>query len=68
MEAKTLYFCIRYYVNGQEYWDNNNGTDFQVDFRKKMLLQNGKKGVIGAASRPLNGLPKSNRRLSLPAS
>jgi hypothetical protein len=60
LEAKTLYFCVRYNVNGQEYWDNNNGTNFQVDFRKKMLPQNGKKGVIGAASRPL--LPKSNRR------
>jgi hypothetical protein len=68
LEAKTLYFCIRYNVNGHEYWDNNNGMNFQVDFRKRMLPQNGKKGVIGAASRPLNGLPKSNRRPSLPAS
>ncbi|KAH8902533.1 hypothetical protein BR93DRAFT_972599 [Coniochaeta sp. PMI_546] len=62
LESKTLYFCIRYNVNGQEYWDNNGGTNFQIDFRKKMLPQNGKKGVIGAASRPLNGLPKSSRR------
>jgi hypothetical protein len=62
LEAKTLYFCIRYTVNGQEHWDNNNGTNFQVDFRKKMLAQNGKKGAIGAGSRPFNGLPKSNRR------
>jgi hypothetical protein len=62
LESKTLYFCIRYNVNGLEYWDNNGGTNFQVDFRKKMLPQNGKKGVIGAASRPLNGLPKSTRR------
>ncbi|KAH6838595.1 putative phosphatase regulatory subunit-domain-containing protein [Chaetomium sp. MPI-CAGE-AT-0009] len=62
LEAKTLYFCIRYTVNGQEHWDNNNGTNFQVDFRKKMLPQNGKKGLTGAASRPFNGLPKSNRR------
>lgn len=62
LESKTLYFCIRYNVNGQEYWDNNGGTNFQVDFRKKMLPQNGKKGVIGAASRPANGLPKSSRR------
>lgn len=62
LESKTLFFCIRYNVNGQEYWDNNNGTNFQVDFKKKMLPQNGKLGVIGAASRPANGLPKSNRR------
>ncbi|KAK0717480.1 putative phosphatase regulatory subunit-domain-containing protein [Lasiosphaeria miniovina] len=67
LESKTLYFCIRYTVNGHEYWDNNGGCNFQVDFRKKMLPQNGKKGVIGAASRPANGLPKSTRRLTPPA-
>lgn len=61
LETKTLYFAIKYCVNGQEYWDNNNGTNFQVDFRKKMLPQNGKK-VIGAANRPANGLPRSHRR------
>ncbi|KAL2258315.1 hypothetical protein VTK26DRAFT_8404 [Humicola hyalothermophila] len=58
LESKTLYFCIRYNVIGQEYWDNNGGTDFQVDFRKKPAARTGKKG----ASRTLSGLPKSNRR------
>jgi hypothetical protein len=62
LESKTLYFCIRYNVNGQEYWDNNGGLNFQADFHKKALPQNGKKGVLGAASRPVNGLPKSTRR------
>lgn len=61
LETKTLYFAMRYTVNGQEHWDNNNGTNFQVDFRKKMLPQNGKR-VIGAANRSANGLPRSNRR------
>lgn len=61
LETKTLYFAIKYCVNGQEFWDNNNGINFQVDFRKKMLPQNGKK-VIGAANRPANGLPRSHRR------
>jgi len=61
LESKTLYFCIRYTVNGQEYWDNNNGMNFQVDFLKKHMPQNGKR-PIGAASRPANGLPKSSRR------
>ncbi|KXX77951.1 Protein phosphatase 1 regulatory subunit 3B [Madurella mycetomatis] len=65
LESKTLYFCIRYDVNGQEHWDNNGGTNFQVDFNKKILPANGKAGVSN--SRP--GLPraKSNRRPS-PAS
>lgn len=61
LESKTLYFCIRYDVNGQEHWDNNGGTNFQVDF-KKTLPQNGKAG----ASSPRPSLPraKSNRRPS----
>jgi len=62
LESKTLYFCIRYTVAGQEFWDNNGGTNFQIDFKKKMLPQNGKFGLQGAASRPANALPRSNRR------
>lgn len=37
LESKTLFFCIRYAVNGQEYWDNNTSSNFQVDFRKNHL-------------------------------
>jgi len=59
LESKTLYFCIKYTVDGIEYWDNNNHSNFQIDFRKKMLPQNGKRGVQGAASRPANTLPRS---------
>lgn len=62
LESKTLYFCIRYNVAGREFWDNNSGMNFQVDFKKRMLPQNGKNGVIGAASRPANSLPRSSRR------
>ncbi|KAM0334457.1 hypothetical protein ACHAQA_001484 [Verticillium albo-atrum] len=63
LESKTLFFCVRYNVIGQEFWDSNGGTNFQVDFRKKHLPQNGKR-VIGAASRPVGGLPRSSRRAS----
>ncbi|KAI0444976.1 putative phosphatase regulatory subunit-domain-containing protein [Xylaria telfairii] len=62
LEAKTLYLCIRYKVNGLEYWDNNDHMNFQVDFRKRFLPQNGKKRIQGASSRPANTLPRSNRR------
>ncbi|KAJ6443763.1 protein phosphatase regulatory subunit Gac1 [Purpureocillium lavendulum] len=68
LEAKTLFFCIRYSVNGQEFWDNNNSTNFQVDFRKKHLPQNGKNGFGGAASRSANGLPRSSNRRHNPPS
>lgn len=62
LESKTLFFCVRYNVNNQEFWDNNNNLNFQVDFRKKALPQNGKKNFQGASSRPLNSLPRSNRK------
>jgi hypothetical protein len=67
LESKTLFFCVRYSVNGQEYWDNNTMANFQVDFKKKHLPQNGKQNFQGAASRPLNGLPRSNRRANPPS-
>jgi hypothetical protein len=63
LEAKTMFFCVKYCVNGQEFWDNNNGHNFQVDFKKKALPQNGKKGMQGAASRPAHSLPRSNKKL-----
>jgi hypothetical protein len=63
LEAKTMFFCVKYSVNGQEFWDNNNSTNFQVDFKKKAKPQNGKKGMQGAGSRPVHhSLPKSNRK------
>ncbi|KAI0179908.1 carbohydrate-binding module family 21 protein [Hypoxylon sp. FL1284] len=62
LEAKTLFFCVRYTVNGFEYWDNNESINFQVDFRKKILSQNGRKNAQGIPSRPANGLPRSTRR------
>ncbi|KAL7810664.1 carbohydrate-binding module family 21 [Trichoderma gracile] len=63
LEMKTLYFCIRYNVNGQEYWDSNNSANFQVDFRKQFKPQNGKNGFQGAVSRSAsNNLPRSNRK------
>lgn len=62
LEAKTMFFCVKYAVNGQEYWDNNNATNYQVDFKKKAKPQNGKKGMQGATSRPVNTLPRSNKK------
>ncbi|KAM3436796.1 hypothetical protein NHJ13734_004938 [Beauveria thailandica] len=63
LESKTLFFCIRYSVNGKEYWDNNNGSNFQVDFHKKHLPQRGKGQFQGANKTPGN-LPRSSRRQS----
>ena len=59
LENKTMFFCVRYNVNGHEFWDSNNNTNYQVDFTKKAKPQNGKQGIQGNASRPLNALPRS---------
>ena len=41
LENKTMLFCVRYNVNGREYWDNNGSLNYQVDFSKKYKPQNG---------------------------
>lgn len=46
LERKLLFFCVRYNVAGQEFWDNNHGFNFQVDFNKKAKPQNGKKVAL----------------------
>jgi hypothetical protein len=32
LEKTVVCFCIRYQVDDREYWDNNNGTNYQVCF------------------------------------
>ena len=59
LENKTMFFCIRYTVGGQDYWDSNNGYNYQVDFSKKLKPQHGKNGMPGLGARPLNALPRS---------
>ncbi|KIW93226.1 uncharacterized protein Z519_05831 [Cladophialophora bantiana CBS 173.52] len=63
LESKTLFFCIRYNVSGQEFWDNNAGANYQVDFSKKSKTPQSKSS---SGERPLNGLPRS--RPSAPTS
>ena len=59
LENKTMFFCVRYNVNGQEHWDNNESINYQVDFSKKAKAQNGKNGMQGNNTRQANGLPRS---------
>lgn len=54
-----MFFCVRYNVGGQDYWDNNNSINYQVDFSKKFKPKNGKQGTKAKESRPLNALPRS---------
>jgi hypothetical protein len=67
LENKTMFFCIRYSVNGRDYWDNNNGMNYQVDFTKKAKPQHGKNGMPGIGAHPLNALPRSKPSLPMSA-
>ncbi|KAK5155699.1 hypothetical protein LTR04_005790 [Oleoguttula sp. CCFEE 6159] len=58
LETKTMLLCVRCSVNGQDYWDNNGDTNFQVDFIKK-TKQPAKGGMHGLGARPLAAIPRS---------
>ncbi|KAL9606233.1 MAG: hypothetical protein Q9179_000572 [Wetmoreana sp. 5 TL-2023] len=47
LENKTMFFCVRYNVKGQEFWDNNNSMNYQIDFAKKP--KDTKQGTQGTA-------------------
>jgi hypothetical protein len=60
IDTKTLLLCVRYNVNGQEYWDNNGGINYQIDFSKtvkKVAKPSVTVSTLGA--RPLNAIPRS---------
>ena len=53
LENKTMFFCVKYSVNGQDYWDNNKSVNYQVDFSKKAKPQNGKQGTQSKSPRAI---------------
>jgi hypothetical protein len=68
LESKTLLLCVRYQVNGQEYWDNNNSMNYQVDFSKKVKQRESKRPIasLGAVPRSRHS-PLAPRPRSMPA-
>jgi hypothetical protein len=69
LESKTLLLCVRYQVNGQEFWDNNNSMNYQVDFSKKTKQRENKRssGGLGAIPRSRHS-PLAPRPRSMPPS
>lgn len=59
LEKKTMFVCIRYNVNGQEFWDNNNSMNYHVDFVKKPKAKDEKNSVPTLGGRPTHALPRS---------
>ncbi|KGO56953.1 putative phosphatase regulatory subunit [Penicillium expansum] len=55
LETKTMFMCIRYNVEGREYWDNNDSVNYQIDFHKVPKTPTSKPASGG--SRP--ALPRS---------
>jgi len=52
LESKTMLICVRYNVNGQEFWDNNNSMNFQVQFTKTA-----KSSALRADTQPVGSRP-----------
>lgn len=59
LENKTLFFCTRYNVNGQEFWDSNNNMNYQIDFVKRQKGRATPVQAPGLGARPVNALPRS---------
>lgn len=60
IDNKTLLLCVRYSVNGTEYWDNNNDTNYQIDFVKTPKpTTRSAPPTVGLGARPLSSLPRS---------
>ncbi|CAG8699190.1 512_t:CDS:2, partial [Dentiscutata heterogama] len=37
IDGKTMYFAVHYKVDDRDYWDNNSGSNYQVNFRRKEI-------------------------------
>lgn len=46
LESKTMLMCVRYNVDGREFWDNNNAQNYQIDFIKKVQVKSPKRAVV----------------------
>ncbi|KAL3459435.1 putative phosphatase regulatory subunit-domain-containing protein [Aspergillus heterothallicus] len=57
LDRKTMFVCIRYNVNGQEFWDNNETRDFQVNFT-----------MIPKPKVQTQPIPRARPRINLPRS
>lgn len=68
LESKTLLLCVRYQVNGQEFWDNNGSINYQVDFVKKTKASpnRGSPSTLRAIPRSRHS-PTGPRPRSMPA-
>ena len=69
LENKIMFFCVRYSVNGQDYWDNNNSINYQVEFTKKPKFKEGLQASKAVKTIPRNksSMTFSPRPRSMPS-
>lgn len=71
LDKKTMFLCIRYSVNGQDYWDNNDGINFRTDFVKTVSQDSDAKAKQSTTSKPIprsrHNSPSSQRLRSSPS-
>lgn len=53
VDKKTLLLCVRYQVNGQEFWDNNGDMNFQAEFVPRQRLTLPKTDMSPLGARPI---------------
>lgn len=41
ISTKSIFFCVRYSTGNDEFWDNNNGSNYQVDFTRVTKIKSG---------------------------
>lgn len=59
VDNKTILLCVRYNVGGQEFWDNNDNTNYQIDFSSVVKKPQKPVEATGLGARPLNAIPRS---------
>lgn len=58
IECKTLLLCVRYNVDGKDYWDNNTDQNYQIDFLKSAAKHHSLP-ISSLGARPVNAIPRS---------
>ncbi|EED15626.1 protein phosphatase regulatory subunit Gac1, putative [Talaromyces stipitatus ATCC 10500] len=67
LESKVLQVCIRYSVNGQEYWDNNDNMNYQIQFVKSEKTLNNESAQQAQPRDRARALPRSRHSPSTTA-
>jgi len=71
--SKTMLLCVRYNVGGQEFWDNNYNSNYQIDFCESKPAKPTRSAkpttpTTNAAQRPATAPPRSRHNAPLPRS